>query len=464
VAKSERAGIEIGADFVGAELGDARRVRRLVSLAQKMAKRPDASFPSVLSEAELEGAYRLLSNEAVDPQAVLAPHVRETLARFDKGSVTLVAHDTTTMSFRADGQRTGFGGGRSTAVHTQKFFAHFTLAISSDASKRPHGVLALSIHPGEGTAEKRDRWITQVQEVCALTDPGRVVHLMDREADDYALFVELQRLGTRAVVRLQRERFLSSSELDGPSKLHGALATVIALETREVPLVRRSMANRGPKERKAHPAREARLARLAVGATTVTLKRARFADRELPASLQVNVVRVWEVDAPDGEKPVEWILLTTEPIDSTAQVLQIVDWYRARWVIEEYFKALKTGCAYEKRQLEDIHALSNALALFAPIAWRLLLVRSEARVRPDQPASNVLPKDELEVLTQAARKPLPANPTARDVFLAIAGLGGHLKRNGDPGWQTLARGYEQLLSLTAGWNLHKQAARAARRS
>jgi hypothetical protein len=456
--------MEIGPDFLGAKLGDARRVRRLVSLAQKMAARPDASFPSVLSEAELEGAYRLLSNEAVEPQAVLAPHVRETVARLEKGSVTLAAHDTTTMSFRADGQRTGFGGGRATAVHTQKFFAHFTLAISSNESKRPHGVLALSIHPEEGTAEKRDRWIEQVKQVCALTDPTRVVHLMDREADDYALFVELQNLGTRAIVRLQHDRFLSNPDLDGPSKLHDALATVVALETREVPLVRRSVAGRGPRERKAHPAREARLARLAVGATTVTLKRAKFADQTLPASLQVNVVRVWEVDAPDGEKPVEWILLTTEPIDSAAHVLQIVDWYRARWIIEEYFKALKTGCAYEKRQLEDIHALSNALALFAPIAWRLLLVRSEARVRPDQPAANVLPKDELEVLTQAARKPLPANPTARDVFLAIAGLGGHLKRNGDPGWLTLARGYEQLLALTAGWNLHKQAALESRRS
>ncbi len=195
---------------------------------------------------------------------------------------------------------------------------------------------------------------------------------------------------------------------------------------------------------------------------TVTLKRPKAANEELPASQEVNVVRVWEVDAPDGEKPVEWMLLTTEPIDSAAQVLQVVDWYRARWIIEEYFKALKTGCAYEKRQLEDIHALSNALALFAPIAWRLLVLRSEARVRPDQPASNVLPEDELEVLTHAARKPLPSNPTARDVFLAIAALGGHLKRNGDPGWLTLARGYEKLLSLTVGWNLHKEAGQAPR--
>jgi hypothetical protein len=424
-------------------------------LAEKMSERPDASFPSVLNEAELEGAYRFFSNEAITLEAVLAPHVDATVARLSKEAVTLAAHDTTIMSFRPDGRRTGFGASDGPGLRTQKFFAHFTLAISGDESRRPHGVLDLSIHPKEGTAEKRDRWAAHVSRVCALVDPARIIHLMDREADDYALFAQFRRLGTRAIVRLQYNRFLASPLVKGARQLQDALATVVALETREVPLARHSVAGRGPGDRKTHPAREARLARLAVGAIAVTLKRPRHADDTLPPSQRVNVVRVWEIDAPLGESPIEWALLTTEPIETPAQVLQIVDWYRTRWMIEEYFKALKTGCAYEKRQLEDLHALSNALALFAPIAWRLLVLRSEARVRPDQPASAVLPADELHVLTLTARKPLPRSPTARDILLAIAGLGGHLKRNGDPGWLTLARGYEKLLSFTVGWNLRK---------
>ncbi len=91
----------------------------------------------------------------------------------------------------------------------------------------------------------------------------------------------------------------------------------------------------------------------------------------------------------------------SEPIDTPDDVLRVVDWYRARWTIEEYFKALKTGCALEERQLEDLPALVNVLALFIPIAWRLLLMKSEARDAPTAPATTILEPEELEVLRLA---------------------------------------------------------------
>ena len=79
----------------------------------------------------------------------------------------------------------------------------------------------------------------------------------------------------------------------------------------------------------------------------------------------------------------EWQLVTSEPIGTQEQVLRVVDWYRGRWLIEEFFKALKTGCAYEKRQLESFATLQIALALLAPVAWQLLLLRQLARAAPD---------------------------------------------------------------------------------
>jgi hypothetical protein len=169
----------------------------------------------------------------------------------------------------------------------------------------------------------------------------------------------------------------------------------------------------------------------------------------------LNVVRVWEAAPPDGEEPVEWVLFTSDPIDSEEQILQIVDRYRARWTIEEYFKALKTGCAYESRQLEDFNSLTNALAVFAPIACTLLDLRSQARRTPDAPAELILSQTQIEVLRALGRTPLPKAPTQRDVLLAIAALGGHIKWNGDPGWLTLGRGYADLLMLTAGWEAAK---------
>lgn len=105
----------------------------------------------------------------------------------------------------------------------------------------------------------------------------------------------------------------------------------------------------------------------------------------------------------DDIEPVEWTLMTTEPIETEEQILAVVDSYRHRWKIEELFKALQTGCAYEKRQLGSYQTLV-----------------------------------ELDVLRHVAEKPRPKHPTLREAMLAIARLGGHLKRNGEPGWMVLA--------------------------
>ena len=205
------------------------------------------------------------------------------------------------------------------------------------------------------------------------------------------------------------------------------------------------------------------MTQLSVAARRLTLKcpkkhpsqsKARRAATLAP-TIDVNVVRVWEHSPPAGEQPVEWVLLTTDPIGNVDQVLKIVDRYRARWTIEEYFKALKTGCAYETRQLEDQHSLANALAIFAPIACTLLDLRSEARRAPEAPANLVLSRSQIEVLRALGRMPLPEEPTQRDVLLAVAALGGHIKWNGEPGWLTLARGYADLVMLTAGWEAAK---------
>ncbi|AUX37580.1 MULTISPECIES: transposase DNA-binding-containing protein [Sorangium] len=92
-----------------AHFADARLSKRQTKLVQKLAQAPDKSFPSLLSDSELEAAYRFFGNEAVTPPAILAPHVRATLARMAAEPVVLAVHDTTTLSFRTDGQRQGLG-------------------------------------------------------------------------------------------------------------------------------------------------------------------------------------------------------------------------------------------------------------------------------------------------------------------------------------------------------------------
>ena len=193
-----------------------------------------------------------------------------------------------------------------------------------------------------------------------------------------------------------------------------------------------------------------RSARLGVSARSVVFQRPRYVT-EGPEALDVNIVYVRELDGPADQDPVTWVLVTNEPIATPAQVAAVVDHYCARWLIEEYFKALKTGCALEKRQLESFRSLTNALALFVPIAWRMLLLRSLSRTRPDAPADQALSRTQLALLRHLQPKKMKEGATVRDALYAVAGLGGHLPQNGPPGWQTLARGMEELLHMEIGW-------------
>jgi len=237
------------------------------------------------------------------------------------------------------------------------------------------------VRADKGTGKnERDRWGEQVTRVEELDVARRaLVHVMDREGDDYGLFALMLENQYRFVGRLMHNRVLDADGSEGAEKLAQALAQIQSVATREVELSSRPAGLRSPVQKRIHPPRDRRLAKLAIGATQIILRRPTNQSRDRPATLALQVVRVWEIETPEGESPVEWVLVTSEPVDTEEQVLQVVDWYRARWTIEEFFKALKTGCAYEKRQIEDLHGLRNVLALSAPIAWHLLLPQGAAR-------------------------------------------------------------------------------------
>ena len=168
--------------------------------------------------------------------------------------------------------------------------------------------------------------------------------------------------------------------------------------------------------------------------------------------MKLSVVEVVEVDPPGDATPVHWLLLSTLPITTVEEVCRIVDIYRKRWLIEEFFKSIKTGCAAEKRQARSLWSLLNTLTLLIPVAWRLLLLRTLSRHDPTAPAEQVLDTIELQALrhlVQGAK--LPSKSNCRQVMLAVARVGGHLKSNGEPGWLVLGRGMERLLEFAAGW-------------
>jgi hypothetical protein len=470
----------ISVELSSVYLGDQRLCRRLQGVAEAIAQTPSASLPTIFKGgAALEGTYRLLRNARVTLPRVLRPHHEATWERAQEAGSILALHDTTEFTFDGEAERKGLGPVSS----GQGFFAHVALAVTADGRRRPLGVLGLlpvirkpkpkpkrtSAKSGTKAATKVAkktswrvkyddptkeslRWLNLVEQVEAQSE-GRaeIIHVMDREADDYALLSVLSS-PRRFVLRRKHNRVIAPEMPGDPvRKVDDALAEAPYLLKRTVKLSARRTDTAAPKARRLYPTRAMRTATLRVSSARVTLVRPHGLPTTLPATLALNVVHVQEVDVPEGEKPVSWVLFTSEPVTTKEQVERVVDIYRARWVIEDYFMALKTGCAFEDRQLESATTLLNLLAILVPIAWRLLLLRNLARDEPDAPGSEVLPPSQLEVLNAVSPKKLPANPTARDVFLAVAALGGHIKNNGNPGWRVLARGYEQLLTLEQGW-------------
>jgi hypothetical protein len=436
---------------------DERLTNRLRLLVAALASDPRRSLPSALDSAGLEAAYRFFSNPRVTPEGILSSHVEATRARCAEAPEFLIVHDSTDFSYRFDGERQGLGRAQlKNPKSKQMFFAHASLAVAADGTRRPLGVAALKtwVRGEERRGVEHLRWEEQVHVAAGrLGNLPNAIHVMDREADDYALFAAFAKGNHRFIVRSYVNRVLDQSP---KVKLHDVLAVQRAVIERPAKLSRRKR-HRVQIHDKIHPERDARVANLCISAMKVALKRPRSreadaTDGQLPPSLDVNVVRVWEPDPPAGEEPIEWMLYTSDPIDTPEQLLTIVDRYRARWIIEEYFKAIKTGCEFEKRQLQDYEALVNLLATFAPIAYRLLLIRSESRRSPEADALTVLTQDELDVLKAKGRIRLGASPTVREVYRAVAALGGYIKYSAtEPGWLTLARGFETLSTLTEGW-------------
>jgi len=439
------------------DLGDLRLDERFSMIARRAAVRPSASFPAMTdADSECKALYRFVGNERVDPARVLEPHIDATRRRVSEHPLVLVAHDTSEISFGGEGRRPGLG----LLPNGQGFLAHIALAIVPGEERLPLGVIAAqAIFRDEklGSSESRRRapdkesrrWYALAHLAQQRAGRTSLIHLMDREADGFELLAQLVLDNSRFVVRVKHDRRAEGTAGEQKSVFDLMASSPVVLE-RDVKLTRRSKKRPlGP--RRSHPPREGRTARVVISAAPIVLHRPSKRLGKLPATISLHVVRVYEPSPPPGEERVEWYLYTTESIDTAEQVAAVVDYYRARWTIEEFFKSLKTGCALEKRQLEGRRSFVNTLALFIPIAWRMLFFRSLARLPNPPPAEQVLTATQREVLGAVQTRRLPDDATAADALLAVAALGGHLRRNGQPGWQVIARGYEKLLSLEEGW-------------
>jgi hypothetical protein len=171
--------------------------------------------------------------------------------------------------------------------------------------------------------------------------------------------------------------------------------------------------------------------------------------------LPLYVVYVAEVKPPRGEKAIEWMLLTNEPVRTVDDAWRVASWYERRWMIEEYHKSLKTGCQIEDLQFTYVERLQPAIALLSAVALTLLSLRDASR-RPDaktRRATTLLAPEYVEVLSCWRHRKVRKDWTIHDFYFALARLGGHQNRKRDhrPGWLVLWRGSMKLQCMLDGY-------------
>jgi len=460
--------------FGSAELGDRRRSRRLVELAAAIRANPQISLPQQCGGwAPTKGAYRLLSNPKVDPQAMQQPH-REYVARqCAQQPCILVVQDTTQADFSRRAQRGSIHGvgrlGTRDGVG-MGLLQHAGLAVVPGGG--PLGVLYQEMHiqhrtPADGETRKQRRargteaevWQQCAREVAKLPlGQTRVIHVGDRHSDVFSFFQVLRQLGHGFVVRANHDRHtLTDPTDDQPEDSEAARVRRLRQRMRAQPVaghrtLQVSRRTGSPKNR-----RPARQAKLELRYRSLRLCPPRNDPRwQAETPIACWVVDVREVDPPADQEPIHWTLLTSERIDGVEEAWRVVDWYTQRWIIEEWHRVLKEGCRLEKSQLDDGMDIQRLAMILGPVAADMLALRDLAddpRKADDPKALQAHARPEHIAVAAGQLKQKPEQVTPKQFWKLVARMGGHLGRKSDPrpGWKCLWQGWQKLDLLAEGY-------------
>jgi len=447
-----RAGLEAGRglnadqwaerEVADAELGDRCRSRRLVLIAYLLSTlmgKPSPASPNRDPKARA-AYYRFLEKAdefGITPTKVLAPHRERTIERMRTQETVLCIQDGTDISYstRPEYKELEVIGRNQTTCEAKGVHLHATLAINDEGLAL--GVLRCAYREKEGQT-KTDQWIDGLLDIdeAAQTLPRktRVLSVMGREADAYAIFAAQQRCThTDILVRAKQDRTLKGKD---EQRLFMAMRKGPAAGHMHMSISRLS-----------HRAKSGRV-------TSEAQLEVRYRKVILPPTKDKTAkpVRVWaihvrEVAPPLKAEAIEWYLLTTAEVSSLAKAEDIIKFYCLRWRVEDIFRVLKTGCKVEELQMQQADRLHLVITLYVVRAWRIMLMRLLGRIKPGLPADIIFTEIELDVLRVYARNyNLPDYTDLASAVPLMAMMGGYWNRTRGPlpGHEIMWRGYSAL--------------------
>lgn len=436
--------------FGKVRLGDVRRTRRAVQMAEAMAKRPDGSLAQQMERwGAQKAAYRLLDEEAVSHAGLSEAHWEQTRQQASgAGQTHLLVQDITVVDYSHHHDTDGLG---PIGNHQgQGLHVHSTLVIAPDTGQVV-GLAHQQVWTREAKVSRREEsrtarqaregrqsqvWGAAVQAIGRVPEGSRWIYVADRERDIFTYFGTIIAQGAHFCIRAAQNRRVQGGD-EQAYLLHHA-RTLPAQARQTVPLADGSQTT------------------MLLSWEAVTLPPPVYL-RPAPAALDLWVVRTWEEDPPATRPALEWLLLTSVPVTDAASAAQCVHWYTCRWQIEEYHRCLKTGCKIEHSQLRHVLRLQRLLAFLAILAVRLLQLRHLAQQQPDRLAHTEVEPLLVQIIALRFNGD-PSSMTLDRFWRGVAQLAGfpNRKSDGHPGWIRLWRGWLELLILAEGVRLAQQ--------
>lgn len=451
-------------EFAQIDFGDSRLHKRFLKVTKDFSRQPGMSTNGACcSWADTKAAYRMFDNPKVTPQAILNSHIGNVVHRADAFSVVLAVQDTCMLDFKNHKKTVGLGKiSNSKHGDPEGLIMHTAYMLSPSGLPLGFGYQKFWARTEDIKIQPQDLWTTPIEQKESfkwleammqvkgnfLSSTTKIVHVCDREADVYELFCEAERSSSSYIVRARHDRSVNrKNKLASSGQLiWDGLAKSEKLGTFSFEIA----------------ARQNRPERVAA----VELKSIKFilsAPMDKKArkdtyteSIEMGAVQVLELNPPEGQEPLEWVLLTNLDISTMEAAERIAKWYSFRWRIEEFHRILKSGCKAEDCRMQTAAKLIKYLTVMTVIAWRIHWLTKLAREAPETPCNVVLSEAEWKGLCLVVlkdRKLLLNPPPLKTAIRAIASLGGFLgrKSDGDPGAETIWKGLHALFHIAKSW-------------
>jgi len=436
-------------EFVGLNFNSVRLAKRFIRTMETLAAKPDKSIWTCSEDrAEAKAIYRMLSNDKLDTDEIMRVHCKQTYKRMAaSGKTILKVQDTSSLNYNSQKNVEGLG---YFCEQSRGLNIHSCLAVTTEGLtlgllyQMHYSRKTPKDHTPESEKRKRDfedkesyRWAKTFIESNEGTPEGvKTITLCDREGDIYEFIDLIAGKGELFLIRITHDRLTVDNKhiLDEirKAKCEGTVQIMVPRDSRK-----------NKKEREA----------------TIQIRYKHFEvkrpddlkkNTSLKPSIGIWVVHALEENPPKGEDPIEWFLMTNEPIEDFNAAFERIKYYTHRWKIERFHFVLKTGCCeIEKNQARSVDVKKILILMYSVIAVFILNLTYLGRILPNLLCDLIFEETEWKVLYCVANKTKepPKEPyTIAEAVKYIGWLGGPKRApsDGPPGVKTIWMGLETL--------------------